>query len=133
MKKGGIVGNYLDRVKQIAKDPSLNDLTNEDLSEMSEDDILKYFVRADKSAKLQEIKQKIEDKRRLLNSLFSVTAKEIAPYYKKLLEKTSTRGNDEIWGGGDDADAQSDTDTADAGSDVEDADADDDTNNDNNS
>lgn len=133
MKKGGVVGDYLDRVKKIAKDPSLNDLTDEDLSEMSEDDILKYFVHADKSTKLHEIEEQIENKRALINSLFRVAAKEISPHYKKLLEKTSTQGNDEIWGDGDDASAQPDTGTGNASANIEDTDTDDDTNDDNNS
>eukprot|EP00985_Skeletonema_marinoi_P034066 scaffold42939_cov168-Skeletonema_marinoi.AAC.1 len=33
MKKGGVVGEHLDLIKKIAKDPSLNNLTNDDLSE----------------------------------------------------------------------------------------------------
>ncbi len=109
MKKDGVIGEYLDLVKKIAKDPSLNSLTDEDLSEKSEDEILKYFVHADKSIRLQEIQQKIEDHRKLLHSVFRVAAKEISPYYKKLLDKSSTQGSD--LGSGGDANVQAVTGT----------------------
>lgn len=127
MKKGGVVGDYLDLVKKIAKDPSQNSLTDDDLSEMSEDEIYKYFVHADKSIRLQEIQQNIDDHRKLLRNVFRVAAKEISPYYKKMLDQSSTQGND--LGSEGDADAQaSSVANADA-----DADADDNTSNDNNS
>mmetsp|Transcript_14959 Transcript_14959/g.22504 ORF Transcript_14959/g.22504 Transcript_14959/m.22504 type:complete len:97 (+) Transcript_14959:529-819(+) len=93
MKKGGVVGDHLVLVKKIAKDPSLNNLTNDDLSEKSEDEIiLKYFVLADKSSLLGDIQKKIDDHRKLFHSVFSVAAKQISQYYKKLLGKSSTHG-----------------------------------------
>ncbi len=130
IKSDEVVSKYLKRVKQIAKDPSSNDLTDDDLSEMSEDDILKYFVNARRSTKLQEVTKKIEDKRKLLKDLFSVAAKEISPYYKEKLENTSTQSNDEIWGGEEeDASAPPSNTDVDGGADVADSDAEDSTDN----
>ena len=114
MKKDGVIGEYLDLVKKIAKDPSLNSLTDEDLSEKSEDEILKYFVHADKSIRLQEIQQKIEDHRKLLHSVFRVAAREISPYYKKLLDQSSTQGSDLGSGGDTDVQAATGTDADDS-------------------
>ena len=110
MKKGGVVGEHLDLIKKIAKDPSLNNLTNDDLSEKSEDEILKYFVLANNSSLLGDIQKKIDDHRKLLHSVFSVAAKQISPFYKKLLDKSSTHANDEMWGSGEDTNTQTDTD-----------------------
>ncbi len=121
LKKGGGVGEYLDLVKKIAKDPAQNSLTDDDLTEKSEDEILKFFVHADKSIRLQEIQQNIDNHRKLLRSVFSVAAKEIAPYYKRKLNQSSTQDDDLDSEG--DADAQ-----ASSG-----ADADDNANNHNNS
>ena len=130
-KSNKAVSKYLKRIKEIAKDPSSNDKTDDDLSEMSEDDILKYFVNASKSTKLNEVKKKIEDKRKLLKKLFSVAAKEISPYYKKKLENTSTQSNDEIWGGEEeDASAPPSNSDVDGGANVADSDAEDGTDND---
>ena len=129
MKKGGVLGKYLDLVKKIAKEPSLNSLTNDDLSDKSEDEILKIFVRADKSSRLAAVQQKIDNERKLLRNVFEVAAKEISPYYIKLLGKSSTHGNDVMWANGEDAS----TDTGvDAGATTTGTVADENTNNDNN-
>ena len=127
LKKGGILGNHLELIKKIAKNPSLNTITDDDLTEMSEDEILKFFVHASESKRLEEIQKGIDEKRKLLNDVFDFAAKSISPYFQDLLGKSTTCGDDEIW--------LSVNDTADDDDDEEEEEAanDDDTNNDSNS
>ena len=96
LKKGGILGNHLELIKKIAKNPSLNTITDDDLTEMSEDEILKFFVHASESKRLEEIQRGIDEKRKFLNDVFDVAAKSISPYFQDLLGKSTTCGDDEI-------------------------------------
>ena len=88
---------------------SLNNLTNDAMPEKSEGEVLKYLTVANESIRLGDFQQKIDDQRKLLHSAFGVAAKEISPFYNKFLGKSSTLGNDEMQGSGEDANAQIDT------------------------
>jgi len=88
---------------------SLNNLTNDAMPEKSEGEVLKYLTVANESIRLGDFQQKIDDQRKLLHSAFGVAAKEISPFYNKFLGKSSTLGNDEMQGSGEDANAQVDT------------------------
>eukprot|EP00985_Skeletonema_marinoi_P032803 scaffold39665_cov183-Skeletonema_marinoi.AAC.1 len=79
------------------------------MPEKSEGEVLKYLTVANESIRLGDFQQKIDDQRKLLHSAFGVAAKEISPFYNKFLGKSSTLGNDEMQGSGEDANAQVDT------------------------
>lgn len=92
-----LLSPHIKLIKEIAKGDKPNSITNDDISGMSKHQILKLFVRADKSLKRQEIEEQIENKRRLLKDLFGHVANSISKEYQDLIDAPQAQVDDESW------------------------------------
>ena len=84
LKKGGILGQYLDLIKLIAKGKAENTFDVE-LDNMNENEILQVFVCAEKSAKIAQLQEDVANQWKIMEDIFHSAANTMSPRFEKLL------------------------------------------------
>jgi hypothetical protein len=94
MKADGIVGKHLGAVKLIASDKEENTFSVE-LGDMTADQILQTFVHADRSMKLEQLKEIAENEWKLLHDIYKISASTIKPKYLQLMNSAAIDEEDD--------------------------------------
>ena len=85
---GNFIGVHLATIRSIAKGKAGNDLNDTDLSNMTEDEIMREFVHADRSANLAKLKKEIQDQHARLEAIYkAATTAGIAPRFLKMMNE----------------------------------------------
>ena len=107
---GNFIGVHLATIRSIAKGKAGNDLNDTDLSNMTEDEIMREFVHANRSANLAKLEKEIQDQHARLEAIYkTATAAGIAPRFLKMMnepvevDEDDADGDDADDAGGDDA------------------------------